>query len=91
MHGSCEALCRLGHCPKEKTAGSQVPSDTLLACADAMSKAIYEHLSAASFNRHDAWEETCCAMEEARLKYEESKQANMRIDEHTTKQTVKKG
>ena len=30
MHGSCETLCRLGHCPKEKSAGSQVPSDTLL-------------------------------------------------------------
>ena len=30
MHGLCETLCRLGHCPKEKTAGSQVRSDTLL-------------------------------------------------------------
>ena len=29
MHGSCETLCSLGHCPKEKNAGAQVPAGDL--------------------------------------------------------------
>jgi hypothetical protein len=31
MHGSCEVLCQLGHCPKEKAASRQSRSKALLA------------------------------------------------------------